>query len=234
MTRAYYRTPNGGIAVNLFTNSQKSFDVQGTVVTLGQETAYPNDGEVTLTISAKSNATFPLQVRTPRWCREITFRVNQEAPVKVDPQAQEVGRYELNREWKDGDVIRISMPMEWRFVRGRGVQDGRVTLLRGPIVYCIGKDQNTELLAKCPEPRNLVIDPSSLGAPIADATMRPAGLRVTAKAWLNADRTGEIAPVVLTEFIDPSGQDVYFQVPDLADTGPVPLVDDELVSWPNE
>jgi DUF1680 family protein len=232
--KVYYRTPNGGIAVNLFTNSQKSFDVQGTVVTLRQETAYPNDGEVTLTIAAKSNATFPLQIRTPRWCREITFRVNQEAPVKVDPQAQELGRYELNREWKDGDVIRISMPMEWRFVRGRGVQDGRVTLLRGPIVYCIGKDHNAELLAKCPEPRNLVIDPSSLGAPISDATLRPDGLRVTAKAWLNADRTGEVVPVVLTEFIDPSGQDVYFQVPDLADTNPVPLVDDELVSWPNE
>ena len=51
---------------------------------------------------------------------------------------------------------------------------------------------------------------------------------------MNADRIGETVDVVLTEFIDPSGQDVYFQVPDLADATPIRLVDDELVSWPNE
>jgi DUF1680 family protein len=66
-------------------------------------------------------------------------------------------RAESNLE--DGDVVKISMPMAWRLLRGRAVQDGRVVLLRGPVVYCIGKDQNAELLAKCPEPRNLVIDP---------------------------------------------------------------------------
>ena len=72
----------------------------------------------------------------------------------------------LNRTWKDGDVVKISMPMAWRFLRGRAVQDGRVALLRGPVVYCIGKDQNAELLKKCPEPRNLVIDPASLAEPV--------------------------------------------------------------------
>ena len=116
-------------------------------------------------------------MRTPSWCREVTFRVNQEPAVKVDPQTQELGRYELNREWKEGDVIRISMPMEWRFVRGRGVQDGRVALLRGPIVYCIGKDQNADLFAKCPDPRSLVIDPTTIADPFR---MRPFGHRACA------------------------------------------------------
>ena len=27
---------------------------------------------------------------------------------------------------------------------------------------------------------------------------------------------------------------MYFRVPNLADTSPVPLTDDEIVSWPNE
>ena len=126
------------------------------------------------------------------------------------------------------------MPMEWRFVRGRGVQDGRVALLRGPVVYCMGKDQNADLFAKCPDPRSLVIDPTTIADPVPDVSLRPQGLRVTAKAWLNAERTGDTVDVVLTEFIDPSGQDVYFQVPDLTDTTPIRLVDDELVSWPNE
>ena len=59
-------------------------------------------------------------------------------------------------------------------------------------------------------------------------------MKAVAKAWLNQDCTGEKVDVTLTEFIDPSGQDVYFRVPNLADTSPVRLTDDEIVSWPNE
>ena len=234
--KVYYRTPAGGIALNLFTNATKTFDVKGQTVTVLQETAYPNDGDVKLTFSTQNQnpVAFAFQFRTPRWCDKITLRVNDEAPVTIDPQEQTRGSYVLNRTWKDGDVVRISMPMPWRFLQGRAVQDGRVVLLRGPIVYCIGKDQNAELLAKCPEPRNLVIDPASLAEPIKDNSIRPNGLKVVAKAWLNQDCTGETVDVTLTEFIDPSGQDVYFCVPNLADTSPVRLTDDEIVSWPNE
>ena len=234
--KVYYRTPQGGIALNLFTNSKKAFDVAGETVTLLQETAYPNDGEVKLTFSTRNPdpVALAIQFRTPHWCRAITLRVNEEAPVTIDPLRQELGCYVLSRAWKDGDVVRLSMPMAWRLLRGRAVQDGRVALLRGPVVFCIGKDQNAELLAKCPEPRNLVIDPASLGDPIRDDSIRPGGLKAVAKAWLSEDCSGEKVAVTLTEFIDPSGQEVYFRVPDLADTSPVRLMDDELVSWPNQ
>jgi hypothetical protein len=107
-------------------------------------------------------------------------------------------------------------------------------LLRGPVVFCVGKDQNDELLAQCPEPRELVLDPTSLGEPTRDNTIRPDGRKVVAKAWLTPDCTGEKVDVVLTEFIDPSGREVYVRVPNLADTSPIPLVEDEIVSWPNE
>ena len=232
--KVYYRTPEGGIALNLFSNSKKAFDVAGQTVTIRQETAYPNDGEVKLTFSTPNPAAFAFQFRTPRWCEKITARVNNEAPVTISPAEQKLGCYVLNRTWRDGDVVRISMPMTWRFLRGRAVQDGRAALLRGPMVYCIGKAQNAEVLKKCPEPRNLVIDPASLGEPAKDDSIRPNGLKAVAKAWLNRDRTGETVAVTLTEFTDPSGQDVYFRVPNLADTSPVRLMDDEIVSWPNE
>ena len=115
------------------------------------------------------------------------MRVNDEAPVAIDPLGQKLGCYVLDRTWKDGDVVRISMPMAWRLLRGRAVQDGRAVLLRGPIVYCIGKDQNSELLVKCPEPRNLVIDPASITDAVSDDSIRPGGLKVVAKPWLNRD-----------------------------------------------
>ncbi len=232
--KVYYRTGEGGIALNLFSSSKKAFDVKGQTVTILQETAYPNDGDVKLTFSTETPAEFAFQFRTPRWCEKITLRVNDEASVTIDPLGQKLGCYVLNRSWKDGDVVRIAMPMVWRLLRGRAVQDGRVVLLRGPIVYCFGKDQNAGLLAKFPELRNLVIDPASITEPVRDDSIRPNGLKVVAKAWLNPDCTGEKVDVTLTEFIDPSGQDVYFCVPDLADTSPLRLTDDEIVSWPNE
>jgi hypothetical protein len=199
--KVYYRTPEGGIALNLFTSSKKAFDVKGQTVTILQETAYPTDGDVKLTFSTDNPVAFAFQFRTPRWCEEISLRVNDEVPVTIDPLRQKLGCCVLNRTWKDGDVVNISMPMAWRFLRGRAVQDGRVVLLRGPIVYCIGKDQNAELFVKCPEPRNLVIDPASLAEPVKDASIRPNGLKAVAKAWLNRDGTGERVDVTLTEFI---------------------------------
>ncbi|MGA2496961.1 MAG: beta-L-arabinofuranosidase domain-containing protein [Tepidisphaeraceae bacterium] len=234
--KVYYRTPDGGIALNLFTKSKNEFEVKGQTVTILQETAYPNDGDVKLSFTTQNQkpVAFAFQFRTPRWCEKITLRVNDEAPVTIDPLEQKLGCYGLNRTWRDGDVVKISMPMAWRFLRGRAVQNGRVVLLRGPVVYCIGKARNAELLAKCPEPRNLVIDPASLVEPVSDDSIRPGGLKALVKAWLNQDRTGERADLTLTEFIDPSGQDVYFRVPNLKDTSPVRLTDDEIVSWPNE
>ncbi len=232
--KVYYRTPEGGIALNLFTNSKKTFDVQGQSVTILQETVYPNDGNVKLTFSTQNPVAFPFQFRTPRWCEKITLQVNNESPLDIDPLQQKLGCCVLDRTWNNGDIVRISMPMAWRLLRGRGVQDGRVALLRGPIVYCVGKDQNAQLLAKCSEPRNLVVDPASITEPVRDDSVRPGGLKVVAKAWLNPERAGEKVDVTLTEFIDPSGRDVYFRVPDLGSTQPVRLTNDEIVSWPNE
>lgn len=232
--KVYYRTPEGGIALNLFTNSHKAFDVDGQTVTIRQETAYPNDGHVKLTFSTGHPVAFAFQFRTPRWCEQLTLQVNGEAPQTIVPREQQRGCRELKRTWRDGDVVSLSMPMPWRLLRGRAVQDGRVALLRGPVVYCIGKDQNADLLAKCPEPRNLLIDPVSIGAPVRDDSIRPEGLKVVAEAWLNSDGSGEKVAVTLTEFIDPSGQEVYFRVPDLEDTSPLRLTNDELVSWPRE
>src|SRR5512137_2471381 len=117
--KVYYRTPEGGIALNLFTNSKKSFDVKGQTVTILQETAYPNDGEVKLTFSTPKPAAFAFQFRTPRWCEKITVRVNDEAPLSIDPSGQKLGCWVLQRTWSQGDVVRISMPMTWRLLRGR-------------------------------------------------------------------------------------------------------------------
>ena len=123
---------------------------------------------------------------------------------------------------------RVTMP--WRLVRGRETQAGRVALMRGPMVYCIGRDQNAGLFQAFPSFRDLTVDPASIGEPVSDDSVRKGGRKVTAQAWTTADCAGEKVPIVFTEFADPSGREVYFKVPDLLNTAPLTVADDEIVS----
>ena len=78
------------------------------------------------------------------------------------------------------------------------------------------------------------LDPTSIGNPILDNSVRPQGQKIVVKAWTNAERTGDPVDVVLTEFVDPNGIDVYFKIPNLHDTKSIRIVDDELLSEPRQ
>lgn len=256
--KVYYRTSDGGIALNQFTSSDKTFDVKGKTVGIKQETSYPSSGEVKLSFTLPEPVEFAFSFRVPRWCEKVSVRVNDEEPIAIDPLKQKLGSYVLNRTWKNGDVVNISMPMEWRLVRGRAMQEGRVALLRGPVLFTISETLNKETLEKVPstrdlkqfpivdpktvgdtewlfrmayqQARDLIIDPTSIGNPVLDDRIRPGGQKVTVKAWTNPAREGEQVDVVLTEFVDPDGLEVYFKVPNLKDTRPIRIMDDELLS----
>ena len=227
--KVFYRTKSGGIALNLYTCAQKRFDVRGTSVEIKQETDYPNSGRVTLTFTCAKPVRFAFRFRTPRWAERVDCAVGQ---VPCEPAKSQLGYAEIEREWKSGDTLTLSMPMPWRLVRGRMLQDGHVALMRGPVLFTLSDTLNAEALKLVAQPRDLVLDPSSLGSPLADDTVRPGGQKVLAKAWTNAERTGNQVEVVLTEFIDPNGVEVYFQIPEKFDSANIRVVDDELLSEP--
>jgi hypothetical protein len=229
--KVYYRTQDGGIALNLFTPSDRSFDVKGKTVNIRQETAYPSSGEVKLSFTCSEPVEFALMFRTPRWAESIACTVGE---VPLAPDRSELGYATVKRVWKSGDTLTLSMPMNWRFVRGRMLQEGRVALLRGPVLFTFSDTLNAAVLKQCPNPRDLVLDPSSIGNPILDDGVRPNGQKVVVKAWTNPERAGDPVEVVLTEFVDPNGIEVYFRIPNLADAGPLRIVDDELLSEPRQ
>lgn len=221
----YYQTADGGVAVNLFVESKKTIDLgEGRSVTLEQATDYPTSGAVRITVTPSAATEFPLRLRVPRWCPKATLAITGEAPREVAPGEKAL---EIRRTWQPGDTLTLAMPMPWRLVRGYQNQEGRVALLRGPVVYCIGTAANAELLKQYPAADDLTIDPASLGEPLADPSVRPGGLKVTAKAWPPGVAAEGTAPleVVLTEFVDPSGVATYFRVPASAR-----MVEDELTA----
>ena len=73
--KVYYRTPDGGIALNLFANSDATFEVDGKKVEIKEETDYPNSGEVRLTFTCSEPVQFGFRFRTPRWAEKIECAV---------------------------------------------------------------------------------------------------------------------------------------------------------------
>ena len=215
----YYRS-DGGMAVNLYTASTAELELSnGVSLRLKQETDYPTSGRVTIALYPSEPARFPLQLRVPRWCETATVTVNGDGPRPAVP-----GRpYVVERQWRPGDTVTLDMPLRWRWVRGRELQAGRVALMRGPVVYCLSRESNE--LPSDMELRDVTVDPTSPGHPLPDRRWRPNGLQCPVNAW-SPGRSLSDSPnlrVALTEFPDPTGEEVFFLLTDPA------AVDDELI-----
>lgn len=225
--QVYYRCDDDAVAVNLFTSSTATVKLEaGPAVTIVQETDYPSSGRIVFRVTPSREAAFALRLRIPRWCGSATVRINGGEAIAAPAGASP---YECRRAWKPGDTVVLELPMTWRLIRGRQLQEGLVALARGPVVYCLGTAQNAELLKKYPGFKGVVVDPSSLGEPVPDHSIRPDGRKVTVKARVEAagawSKGAPHETLIFTEFIDPTGIATYFRVLDLS-----PAVDDELMS----
>lgn len=119
---------------------------------LVQDTRYPWDGAIRITVTPDTTRTFPINLRVPGWARNeavpsdlyrfadqasepVSVSVNNE---RVAASADQNGYVTIDREWKAGDVIALTLPMPVRRVAANPQVDadrGRVALQRGPIVY---------------------------------------------------------------------------------------------------
>ncbi len=192
-----------GVAMNLYNAAEA--DIRLTpdlVVSLKQETRYPSDGQISITVSPSRPARFPLFLRVPRWCKSPRIVLNgEEADATID------------REWQAGDRIEIDFPMAWRFVKGKDLQAGRATLMRGPVVFTLSRLANTlpaEMVL-----RDITLAPESIEGPVVDESIRPDGQACFVDAW-SPDRALTESPdlrLKLTEYTDPEGEEVFFRLP---------------------
>lgn len=103
-------TPDGGLCASLYAASEVSAKVgQGTVVRIEETTDYPFAETVGLKMSLAQPAKFPLYLRIPRWCAEASVKINGQ---RVEIQARPLSYLVLDRQWKDGDVVALRLPME--------------------------------------------------------------------------------------------------------------------------
>lgn len=140
-----YAAKGKGISCNLFTASTATITVDGkNDVRIVQETNYPFDGKVRVTLSPARKATFPLFVRIPAWADAAEIRVND---TKVDTRDLRTGDYfKIERVWRKGDFVEVTFPLEIKIHRNAervGSPQGgpdlyRVNwfaMTRGPLVF---------------------------------------------------------------------------------------------------
>jgi uncharacterized protein len=137
-----YSTGPDGIAVHLYVQGEAKLAAAGVPVTVQQETGYPWEGAVRLTVSPAAPTEFALRLRIPGWCHEHTLSVNG---ATVQPP-RERGYAVLRRTWRAGDVITLdlAMPVEKLEAHPESLHDaGKLALQRGPIVYCLEDADHT-------------------------------------------------------------------------------------------
>jgi hypothetical protein len=130
---AYGRSERG-VWVHLYGGSTLDTTLpDGRRIKLKQETDYPWDGRVKITVEACGELSVFLRV--PAWAEGAALTVNGKT---TDATA---GKYaELRRTWKTGDVVELVLPMKPMLVQAHPlVEEARnqVAVVRGPIVYCL-------------------------------------------------------------------------------------------------
>ena len=129
--------------VNLYATGTGVLNLDGGQMTLAQETSYPWNGSVKITVSVEDKIETGINLRLPGWARNITIEINGDQ-VEIS-KVERKGYAHLDRIWESGDVITIEMPMPVERVYANPqvrMSNGKVALQRGPIVYCLEETDN--------------------------------------------------------------------------------------------
>lgn len=142
-----YAKGRDALFVNLFLGSRiRVGEIAGVPVEMVQDTNYPWDGRVALTVNPAAPATFDLHIRVPDRRTSDLYQAEPEAagllglsvngePVQIEMRQ---GYAVLRRTWQAGDQVVFDLPLPvQRIIADERLEAarGQVALRRGPLVY---------------------------------------------------------------------------------------------------
>lgn len=128
---------NKTLYVNLFTASKLEDDN----FALTQETSFPYSPTTKLTINKAG--TFDLAIRHPQWAGEgYSIKVNGTA-VETNVVAGKASYVNVNRSWKAGDVVEVTLPMQLRYETCPNYND-YIAFKYGPILLAAQTTASSE------------------------------------------------------------------------------------------
>lgn len=149
--------------INLFVGSQATVDISGQALQIQQDTRYPWEGKIQISIEPERPLDMILHLRIPGWVQDLPvpsdlYRYLGEASetprLTVNGQPtdmiMEKGYALIRRTWNPGDNVTLTLPMPIRRVLSHERVEAnrtRVALERGPLVYCVeGRDNDGKAL----------------------------------------------------------------------------------------
>ncbi len=122
-----YSVKGDTLWVNLYgQNALRTKDLE-----VEQQTGYPWDGHVTLTVKrAKHLASIRMHI--PGWATDMQLRLNGQ-PITAEALREP-------RKWKKGDRVELILPMKPRLIEANPLVEeakNQIAVMRGPIVYCL-------------------------------------------------------------------------------------------------
>lgn len=169
----YFEAP-GKLWVNLYAPTHAQWEEEG--VTLEMQTDLPEGNSATLKVTPKAPNQFAIELRRPYWAVDgFTVRVNGKLVKDLPPADSYV---EINRKWKTGDTVELSLP---KTLREEPLPDNpnRMAIEWGGLVLAgdLGEEiqfrRNAQNSGEAPQP------------PAPAPVLVPASL--TADKWLAAD-----------------------------------------------
>lgn len=180
-----YTAGKNSIYTHLYIGGKAEFDLDGSTVTLTQETNYPWDGNVRLKATDFAEKEFTLALRIPAWCRNYKLAVNGnvlETGVDIS-----MGYAKIKRIWNDGDTVELSMDMPAELIQANPkvwADAGKVAIARGPLVYCLEEVDNGSNLSAISIPLDCSFvyeEDSSL--PNGAVALRTTAIKTDDKGW---------------------------------------------------
>ena len=124
-----YTQQDGSLYLNLFIASELNWKAKG--IKIRQETNFPFEEQTRLIITDGSSR-FKLWIRHPSWVKDGALKIlvnGKEVPGNSHPSSYEV----LERSWKKGDIVQISLPMHNTIEHLPNVPE-YIAIMHGPIL----------------------------------------------------------------------------------------------------
>ncbi|HML73745.1 MAG TPA: glycoside hydrolase family 127 protein [Anaerohalosphaeraceae bacterium] len=128
--RFIYSHEAQALLVNLFIASELNWPEKG--IHIRQETRFPQEPQTVLKVRADKPVRLTLKIRHPRWVPEnkLQFELNGEALAVTSKPSSYAS---IERVWKDGDILKVTLPMHAELEPMPNVPD-YAAILYGPIV----------------------------------------------------------------------------------------------------
>ena len=156
-----YAVNKDSLYVNLFISDTAQALINGEKIGMSQQTDYPWNGHINISVNPEKEKKFTLKLRIPGWALnkpvpsnlysylgDVSGNVSLRVNGKGEKIRMNKGYVEISREWSKGDKVELILPMTIHEVIANEnvrVDSNKVAFEYGPIVYCAEEIDNKHI-----------------------------------------------------------------------------------------